>query len=259
MKICYKKHKNLQDYIREYLEKPTILWYSIVTSYMEKRVYMEKPSLNIKKRMLGVLLTTMGILLLLILLIQILSKCTQSSLDDSSETTHKAPEFKFSDEYITDKAIFDSDEDYLSCDRTIYFHDPQTGVTEGIEAGSHDSFGAGAALLCEMIASIIDGDADTYNTFFSDIYYKENEEKSAFSMQKLYDILITEYSISEETSENGGTYKEYIYELKYKIRNNNGSFRSDLGSDNVRTQYFLITNRSGKLEIDGIYTYGERY
>lgn len=256
MKIYY---KNLQVYPREYLEKLNVLWYSIVTSYKKKRVHMKKSSLTIKKKMLWVLIAVSAILLLLLLLIQMLSRCTISPLENSSETTHKAPEFKFSDEYITERAIFDSDEDYLTYDRTIYFHDPQTGVTEGIEGGNYDNFGAGTALLCEMIASIIDGDAEAYNTFFSDIYYKENEEKSAFSMQKLYDILITEYSKSEETSESGGTYKEYIYELKYKIKNNNGSFRSDMGSDSIRTQYFLITNRSGKLQIDGIYTYGERY
>lgn len=205
------------------------------------------------------LLATSAILLLLVLLVQILSKCSTNLHNTSSETTHKTPEFKFSDEYITDKEIFNRDEDYLAYDRTIYFYDPQTGVTEGIEEGNYDNFGAGAELLCKMIASIIDGDAEAYNAFFSDIYYKENERKSAFSMQKLYDILITEYSKSEETNENGGTYKEYIYELKYKIKSNNGSFRSDMGSDNIRTQYFLITNRSGKLQIDGIYTYGERY
>lgn len=216
---------------------------------------MPNKDMHIKKSILAVIISIVALLLVLILLIQILTRCTENPSNGSSETTDYRTELKFSDEYVTDKATFDGDEKYFTYDRTVYFHDPQTGVTEGIEEGNYVTFGPCAELLCRMIDSIIAGDADTYNTFFSDIYFEKNESKSDFSMQKVYDILLSEYSKTEETAENGGTYQEYIYEVKYKIRNNNGSFRSDVDSDKIRTQYFLITNRSGKLLIDGIYTY----
>ena len=241
----------------KYLEKPHAVWYSIVTPHTEKSKYMKNATSTIKKSMLWVILTAAAVLVLLVLLIQILSRYTESTPQGSQETNEKPHEFKFSDEYITNRDAFEQDEEYLNCDRTIYFHNPQTGVTEGIEEGSYESFNGGTELLCEMLSSIINGDAELYNTFFSDIYFESNKEKAPFSMQKLYDILITEYSVSEETNESGGTYKEYIYELKYKIRNNNGSFRRDIGSDMLRAQYILITNRGGKLEIDKIFAYGE--
>lgn len=216
---------------------------------------MPNTGTRLQKRMLAVMISIAALLLILILLIQALTKCTDDSSGNSSETTSYTATLKFSDEYVTDIESFEADEKYFTYDRTIYFHDPQTGVTEGIEEGKYESFGAAAELLCQMIDAIISGNANAYNSFFSDIYFEQNEKKAEFSMQKLYDILISEYSESEETSTDGSTYKEYIYEVKYKIRNNNGSFRSDVDSDKIRTQYFLITNRGGQLLIDGIYTY----
>lgn len=216
---------------------------------------MPNTETHIKKSILAVMISIAAFLLVLILLIQVLTKCTGDPSNNTSETTNYTTTLKFSDEYVTDKESFEADEKYFTFDRTVYFYDPQTGVTEGIEEGNYETFGPCAELLCRMIESIIAGDAETYNVFFSDIYFEENEEKTEFSMQKLYDILLSEYSKTEETAENGGTYQEYIYEVKYKIRNNNGSFRSDVDSDKIRTQYFLITNRSGQLLIDGIYTY----
>ncbi len=211
---------------------------------------------NIKKKMLFLIIAVFLALLVLILLIRVLSEFTEKPSSGTSETTDKPYEIEFSDEYVTDSKIFNEDEVYFTYDRTIYFFNPQTGVTEGIEEGNFSAFGSGVEFLCNMIEAIKDGDCEAYNAFFSSIYFEENDEKPAFSMQKLYDILITEHSVTEEKNENGGTYKEYIYELRYKIRNNNGSFRSDVGSDATRAQYFLITNRGGRLQIDKLYSYG---
>lgn len=221
----------------------------------EKELAMKSNGAHIKKSMLTVMISIAALLLILVILIQVLTRCKTDPSSPPSETTDHTVTLEFSDEYVTDREVFEADEKYFTYDRTVYFYDPQTGVTEGIEEGKYDDFGAAAELLCRMIESIIAGDAETYNTFFSDIYFEQNEEKSEFSMQKLYDILLSEHSVSEETDDNGVTYKEYIYEVRYKIRNNNGSFRSDVDSDKIRKQYFLITNRSGQLSIDKIYTY----
>lgn len=250
--LFQKTQKFTRIYPYKHLKK--ILKYGIILiNHYEKRMDMSN---NIKKKMLIVLIAVITIPLLLLGLINILTKCTNESGETPAETTGYTSELKFSDEYITGEAELWLDEKYANADKTIYYLDPQTGVTIGIEDEKYDNYGAGTQLLCEMIASIMAGDADTYNTFFSEIYFSENEEKEEFSMQKLYDILITPCSATEETDENGNTYNEYIYALEYKIRRNNGSFRSDIDSDGNRTQYLLITDRGGSLLIDGIYTYG---
>ena len=71
-------------------------------------------------------------------------------------------------------------------------------------------------------------------------------------MQKIYGGMITAYS-TENIQGNNGNYTKYIYTLNYRILDNNGTFRADIGEDS-KTQYIVITNREGKLLIDAIST-----
>jgi hypothetical protein len=117
-----------------------------------------------------------------------------------------------------------------------------------------EDYGQCVEFLRGMVDAILAGDADAYNACFSDLYFTKAERQGEFSMQKLYDIIIGTYS-EEKVTENGQTYTKYVYTLEYKIRRNNGSLRSDMGSNGSRTQYLLITDREGKLLIDGVATY----
>ena len=77
-----------------------------------------------------------------------------------------------------------------------------------------------------------------------------------FTAQKLYNIVITLIS-SEEISQDGQKYDQYTYSLEYMICKNNGTFRTDVGSDASRKQAVVVTDREGKMLIDVIsgYTY----
>jgi hypothetical protein len=203
---------------------------------------------SMKKDMLIALAIVGGVLLLLLLLVTLLEEReTQGNTSQNGEQ-----QFKFSDEYITDIDEFLSDEGYLDKDRTLYYHNAAHGTTVSIEDG--EDYGQCVEFLRGMVDAILAGDADAYNACFSDLYFTKAERQGEFSMQKLYDIIIGTYS-EEKVTENGQTYTKYVYTLEYKIRRNNGSLRSDMGSNGSRTQYLLITDREGKLLIDGVATY----
>jgi hypothetical protein len=42
-------------------------------------------------------------------------------------------------------------------------------------------------------------------------------------------------------------YIEYVYKVKYKIHENNGTYRNDILSDASRDQYFVINDSSGEM------------
>ncbi len=139
---------------------------------------------------------------------------------------------------------------YMGLDRTIYYSDPGTGVTIGITKEDYMTFNAGVRFMYDFINNIIAGDAESYNECFSlDFYLSSNfEEKETFTKQKLYNIKITKVS---ETIETAGT-SEYVYTLEYMIRQNNGTFRTDMGSDASKIQYITINDASGELLIANI-------
>lgn len=102
----------------------------------------------------------------------------------------------------------------------------------------------------DYIYSIIEGNAEKYNSFFSEKYYESASQKNYFTMQKLYNIKLEQYS-SETVGEDGKNYTKYIYTLSYNIYQNNGTFRADIG-EGSRTQYIVLTDSNGKLLIDAI-------
>ena len=106
------------------------------------------------------------------------------------------------------------------------------------------------SLIINMVISIMNGDAGTYNSYFSEEYFKENSQKEKFTMQKVYNGYLKEFSYTEVT-ENNITYDRYVYELKYNIYENNGTFRRDIG-DGARAQYIVVTNKDGRFLIDNI-------
>lgn len=203
---------------------------------------------NARKKIIIALIVILAILAFLYALTIILEKIPTSPKEEISETT-VSPSIEFSKEYVTDEKTFESDLKYMGYDRMIYYYDPQTGVSEGMTEDQYKAYGEEVVFLCKLIEAIIAGDAERYNAMFSDNYYLTNEPKEEFSMQKLYDIRIAPYTKSEDMQEDA-----LIYMLDYKIRRNNGSFRSDIDSDGSRTQYIYIREYNGEYRIDRIVT-----
>ena len=144
------------------------------------------------------------------------------------------------------------DRDYLQLNRRIYHCDERSGLTEELTDKNITGYGPAAVVLREAINAIIAGDADAYNALFSEDYFTYHEPESPFTMQRLYDIKLTLIDETEKADERG-KYTQYEYVVEYKIQLNNGTFRTDIGHDESRMQYFVLTSTAaGDVLIDQI-------
>lgn len=144
------------------------------------------------------------------------------------------------------------DPGYLALDRTVYYNDSQYGITVALDQKSLTKYGPAVEVLNQMIEYIIAGDADGYNQLLSLNYLENNDFEPPFTMQQLYDIKISKV---QETIVNG-EYTQYEFELEYRIRNNDGTFRTDIGSNESKRQYIILSNStSSDVLIDQILGY----
>ena len=135
----------------------------------------------------------------------------------------------------------------------IDYTDYETNLTLAVNYEDAIDYGEDVLFMVDYIYAIVAGDAEAYNEFFSDEYYKKNEPKDEFTMQKLYEVNISKVSQTKESDKAGNTYNKYQYIVKYKILDNNGTFRNDFNTG-TKEQYILFTNKTGEFLIDGITT-----
>ncbi len=144
------------------------------------------------------------------------------------------------------------DERYMQYDRYVYYK--LGNVSQAILEGEEDDYGPAVRFFTEYFQTVIAGDTETYNTYFTDNYYKDNTPYDKFAPQMLYDIEVEQ--LSETTHDNGTT--DWAFNVTYKIHRNDGTFRNDLDSDSSKTLYFeLIGTPDGTVKIDYI-TYYKR-
>ena len=103
--------------------------------------------------------------------------------------------------------------------------------------------------FAEYFRTVIAGDTDRYNGFFTDRYIREFGEHVRFAPQMLYDIHI--YQLSEAISSDGSG--SWTFKVEYKIRRNDGTFRNDIPSGgSKKLRFTLIGDRDGNVLIDAI-------
>ena len=147
------------------------------------------------------------------------------------------------------------DKEYLELNRRIYHFDERSGLTEELTDKNIAGYGPAAWVLRDAINAIIAGDADAYNALFSENYFAHNDPEAPFTMQRLYDIKITKVNESVQSGE-AGKYTQYEYEVEYKIRLNDGTYRTDIGHDESKKQYFILSDSvTGEVLIDQILDY----
>lgn len=146
------------------------------------------------------------------------------------------------------------DEKYLDLIKGEYIRvcNSLTGVTSGVDLDKTDKYSPEVKFMLEYVQDIINGDHESYNSRFSEEYYENQEPAERFTMQKVYDVLITQKETETVTDKKtGNNYTKYLVVLEYKIYENNGTFRRDIGKGS-RKQYFTITDKNGSLLIDSI-------
>ena len=144
------------------------------------------------------------------------------------------------------------DEKYLELIEYGFISYTEGSVTLLIDKDSAKAHGEDIDFMVKYLYSIINGNANEYNSYFSDAYYKHHEKKDEFTMQKVYEASLTKDFV-ETIEDKNGNYTKYSFVLSYRILKNNGTFRKDIG-DGYRRQYITVTDKSGELLIDNIST-----
>lgn len=196
----------------------------------------------IKKRKIKVIIWVFVVFLSLIISASV---ATILLSPDDSITPPDSVEYDF-DFYEPDyEADILSDDEYLSLDRSFLY---KIGAVTTVLDGKNGSSDRVVEFIADYINTLIMGDYESYSSFFSEKYKSNNEIPEKFTMQRIYNITIEK--LDEEYVE--GHYI-YTYWLKYSISKNDGTLRSDMGSDASKPQYLIITEQDGSFLIDEIY------
>lgn len=207
---------------------------------------------RLKRNMLIVLAVLVVFAIVGIPVINLLDRLQSSSGEE--ETVHRPPSSII---FATPNYDYDimEDMDYLQLNRRIYHCDDRTGMTEELTDKNLQAYGSAAVVLRSYINAVIAGDADALNALFSANYYLRHDPESPFTMQRLYDIKLTKVA-EEDKLLDGRRYTQYEYQVEYKIRLNDGTFRTDIGHDESKKQYFILSDSvTGEVLIDQILNY----
>lgn len=205
-------------------------------------MYTEKKKLSNKRKLTIVAVAAVSVLVFSVVALYVLR------LDDT-------PEFYFPPPCDGPFAPIDpsediwADPDYLALgDRlTVYAEKPPFDSYP--IAGPDDlSLGADVAFLYRVLDSVWSGDAELYNSYFSDFYLRVAGEKQDFTPQKLYDVRIR--YVKTVNDEKAGYLS--LYRIEYKIMDNNGTYRNDIASDESRGVYFYVRATSSGYEVYSI-------
>ncbi len=140
---------------------------------------------------------------------------------------------------------------YLDQDRYFYYYDPDTGVTTTVNKKDIKKYGDGFEVIYKMVNALIEGDVEAYNECMG----MGVPDEDGFTQQQIYDIKITKKGQSSQYTDDGKLYNQYEFILEYKIQENNGTFRRDMGSDVSKPQYLVIADLSGEMCIENILNY----
>ena len=195
---------------------------------------------KMRKKLLIAIAATVGVVALLIATLLITKACQKE------EEAFSLPDSYFYPTYPGD--IFEY-ADYMDKrpDVILYCEDPDgLGRTTSIDAGREDEFSPEVLYLRDFLEIMMHADVDAYNACFNEIYYKKHQKQAAFSQQMIYEAEIR--FASEETATNGE--KTATYYLFYKLYQNDGSLRRDVGSDAVvPMRVVLHTTPEGQISI----------
>ncbi len=151
---------------------------------------------------------------------------------------------------VTDENIFENSQ-YVSQNRTVYYCDSLAGYehTTPITEENRTEYDAEVLFAETYLNTVILGDEDALRQMCSEEYLAKNQ-LSDFTQQMLYDICI--YTHRTEYLDDGS--RLVTYKLMYKILQNNGTYRRDVGSNGARPEYLVlrVSKDGGSIKIHDI-------
>ena len=149
---------------------------------------------------------------------------------------------------VTDENIFENSQ-YVSQNRTVYYCDNSSGYEHitPINEDNRTEYSAEVIFAEAYLNNVILGDEISLRQMCTQSCLEKNPIPD-FTQQKLYDLCI--YPYQTETLQDGS--RRVTYKLMYKILENNGTYRRDVGSNGARPEYLVLRvsqdGRSIKIE-----------
>lgn len=137
------------------------------------------------------------------------------------------------------------DEVYMGLDR--YIHIQRGGENIAVTNGNYEAYGEAIVFFSRYFEAAIAGDAETYNSLFTDAYYQSAEPYDRFAPQMIYGICLEQLSCTETPAGDS-----YVFDVTYAIHRNDGTFRNDIDSDAFKTLIFELVPDGGELKINAI-------
>ena len=140
--------------------------------------------------------------------------------------------------------------EYMELDRQLWYQDGALSI--GFDMNDPDSFEnypAALPFFAEYFKTVIAGDTETYNSYFTERYYKDNDPYVQFAPQMIWDIHVNQLSESLN-----GTSTVWMFDVWYQIYHNDGTFRNDLPPDggSKKLLFTLVGDARGNVKIDAI-------
>ena len=199
-----------------------------------------KAQKNLKKTKIIIISVFVGMLIFMICCLAIPGFLNLSAFEEKKNSDERI-QYIFYPPYPDGFDIMTYD-GYIGLDRGFYYLDDATGQTNELTRGDLVDYNAGVTVMFDMFEAIIAGDHKAYNALISG----KIQPKGEFTQQQVYKIMVI------GIDNRGSTDSGYQFKVEYRIHENNGTFRTDIGSDMAKIQYFTVRKVDGKYLIDSI-------
>ena len=140
---------------------------------------------------------------------------------------------------------------YLSETRDLWFE--VNGFGEYVTSENLNASSESAKFFYNYFKVVIGGDYTAYKELLDNTFFKYYSAPEKFTGQKIYDIKVE--FVNSETKDNC-VYE--TYNVKYKIMKNNGTFRADVSSNEVKPIVIVLKKSENSIKISAIFPYRER-
>ena len=221
-----------------------------------------KPKSLQKKRLIFLI----GIVALLLVLVLLNSIDFESSPSEEAPEAPYVPETYFAYHFVDpdyESNIFENPE-YQKLDHSIsYTYNNQTvDLKNNLKNTQHESYDVPfAKFFVEYFTSLAKGNkGGDFDAFYSDVYFRTHKSFGNFAPQKVHDIdvqrITDPQTITHEEKEEDAIYVGYTltsFEVRYRIYQNDGTFRRDILGDDILVQYIdLLGDKNGNYTINSV-------
>lgn len=141
-------------------------------------------------------------------------------------------------------------EAYLALNPEVVRYVSDSGLGLSITEDGDRSFDDAVWYLCDFLEIMKRGDEAAYNACFNENYFASHSRQKPFSQQMIYEAEIS--LVSTKSASNGDTLK--TYKLMYKLLQNDGSLRTDVGRNFARPQFVVLReNEVAGISIEDLY------